>query len=373
MKACFRLIGLCCCLLLAAGCGGYDEIKREVGHKGEARIDPYLAGQRFLAELGFEVRRERRWPALDGGDAMVLLPASMVEGRGTVGQLQRWVSGGGHLVCLFDRASSAHNDWAEIRVAEPPPPAAMVEWMEGLGVDFDRDAGELESAGAEEWMVDGSEGYRIEQSGAPRFVWQAGGGEEPAESFVSLLIGDGRLTLVADARPLRNRYIGDADHALLLAALARASRPGAVVFVVGGEVSFWGLLWSSGWPVIVALLAVIAIWLWRTLPRFGPLKVETRIDDWRDYRRHLEAVGGFLWRHDRGRSLLDPLRQEVLERLQRRRAAAGAQAGDVFELAESISKVPAERVRQALGEAGRPDPAGFTRITSDLQQLLQSL
>ena len=137
----------------------------------------------------------------------------------------------------------------------------------------------------------------------------------------------------------------------------------------GGRYSalFWSLV------VIVGLLVVVAVWLWRALPRFGPLQVETRIDDWRDYRRHLEAVGGFLWRHDRGHSLLEPLRRDVQERLQRRRAAAGAQAADIFGLAESISAIPGERVRRALTATGEPDPAAFTRITSDLQQLLRTL
>lgn len=375
MKRIIRYGLLAGTLLMVAGCGEYEEEEREIGHRGEARIDPYLAGRRFLEELGYEVRRERSWPELGGEDAMLLMPAAMIEGRGTVDQLRRWVSAGGHLVCLFDGASAARNDWGSMWLQDPPPPEALIEWVESLGMEYDSEVeepGDSELADGATWMVEGPEEFRIEQAGLPRFVWDPGD-EETGESFVSMYIGAGRLTLVADARPLRNRYIGEADHALLLAALARASRPGAVVFVVGSGVSFWAMLWRTGWPVIVALLLVVVIWLWRTLPRFGPLKVETRIDDWRDYRRHLEAVGGFLWSHDRGQSLLEPLRREVQDRLQRRRAAAGAQAEDIFKLAESISGVPAERVRRALGGVGKPDPASFTRMTSDLQQLLQSL
>lgn len=357
-------------LLSLVGCE-YEEVEKEIGHRGEARIDPYLAGRRFLGELGYEVRRERRWPVLDGADAMVVLPAAMIEGRGTVNQLRIWVGGGGHLVCLFDGASSARNDWSDFEGMEVPPAEALVEWMEMLGLGFDPE--KPDSVEEQEWVIDGPDGFRIERGGAPRFTWQGAEKEVSGESFVSMLIGEGRLTLVADARPFRNRHIGEADHALLLAELARASRSGALVFVVGSGVSFWAMLWRTCWPVIVGLLVVVAFWLWRALPRFGPLQVETRVDAWRDYRRHLEAVGGFLWRHDRGHSLLEPLRLEVQERLQRRRAAAGAQAGDIFALAESISGVPSERVRRALSGAGEPDPAGFTRITSDLQQLLQTL
>jgi len=371
MKRTGRCMMLLCGLLALGGCE-YEEVERKIGYRGEARIDPYLAGRRFLGELGYDVRRERRWPELGGGDAMVILPAAMVEGRGTVEQLRRWVGDGGHLVCLFDGASSARNDWGMLMAKDPPPPEALVEWIESLGMKYDAEAEGADSEDGEFWELGDLGEFGIEKPGVPRFSWEWNE-EEAAESVVSEMIGEGRLTLLSDARPLRNRYIGEADHALLLAALARASRPGAVVFVVGSGVSFWAMLWRSGWPVIVALLVVIAIWLWRALPRFGPLKVETRIDDWRDYRRHLEAVGGFLWRHDRGHSLLEPLRREVQERLQRRRAAAGTQADDIFDLAASISGIPGERVRRALVGVGAPDPAGFTRITADLQQLLRTL
>ena len=55
MKRWSWLIGLLC--FLVVGCGSYRTIIREIGYKGKARLDAYLAAERFLerqsqAEMG---------------------------------------------------------------------------------------------------------------------------------------------------------------------------------------------------------------------------------------------------------------------------------------------------------------------------------
>jgi hypothetical protein len=393
-------------VLLLAGCGGggYREVERETGYKGKARLDPFLAAERCLERLGGDVEVDRSWPKLDRSIGVVMIPASMLEARGYVEELRRWVAEGGQLVCLFSWASAAQNEWRG-HVDDPvEPSAAMAEWMEDVGwrvvsgegfVDEELKmivggSGDDEKSAkpereTEEWMLDGMS-FRVEKFGRAVFEpvggesWRAAeAGEDDAEDdggenmgkqrFASAYYGDGRLVLVADARPFRNRYIGDADHAALLEALADAARAGRMTIVLGTEVSFWRLLWANGWTVLVALGALVLVWLWRSLPRFGPLEASVRVDDWRDYRRHLDAVGGFFWRTDRGQSLLAPLRRKVMERLRRRRAAAGAEA-DLIGLAATIADVPEERVREALDGAARHDAASFTRVTGDLQRLL---
>jgi hypothetical protein len=381
---------------LLAGCGDYTEEEREIGYRGKARLDPFLAAERFFERLGRNVEVDRSWPKAGHSVAMMVMPASMLEAKGYVEEVRRWVARGGHLVCLFTWASPLRNDWNAFPERSPEISEPLDEWLRRAGWRVnEKTKGEFpewvvvektgkkeegkpgETTKTEEWEFDGRT-FRARKFGprlfAPIGAETAGNGEdaEAFRRFVSGPYGKGRLTLVADARPFRSRYIGEEDHASLLAAMVRASRPGSVVVVLGTDVSFWRLVWANGWTVILALVALTILWLWRSLPRFGPTEANVRVDDWRDYRRHLDAVGGFFWRTDRGQSLLAPLRNEVLERLRRRRAVAGSEA-ELSALAATLSGLPPDRVRQALDETIRHDPAGFTRTTADLQRLLERL
>jgi len=390
--------------LLLTGCGDYIEEEREVGYRGKARLDPFLAAERFLERHGRNVEVDRSWPKADHSVAIMVMPASMLEAKGYVEEVRHWVARGGHLICLFTWASPLKNDWNSFPERPPELSKPLADWLRRAGWRLKEKAkgevpewfvveataeekdkkngGKAEETPAkrietDEWVFDGQK-FRVSKFGsrlfAPIGAKTGGDGKDPEafRRFVTGPYGKGRLTLVADARPFRSRYIGEEDHAPLLAAMSRASRPGKVVVVLGTDVSFWRLVWANGWTVILALAALTVFWLWRSLPRFGPPEANVRIDDWRDYRRHLDAVGGFFWRTDRGQSLLTPLRNEVLERLRRRRAVASAET-DLPALAASLSGLSADRVRQALDEDIRHDPASFTRTTADLQKLLARL
>ncbi len=377
--------------LLLSGCGDdYREEERETGYRGKARLDPFLAAERFLRRLGHDVRVDRSWPQVDRSTGTMMMPAAMLEAKGYVDEVRDWVRRGGHLICFFSWTSAARNEWRAYPEAPTEPSAELKAWMEDAGWRVLPGAkGDAMSVVIAEKAKDGNgkqgtepemeewtfkrRSFLVRKLG-PELFEPLGreGTKEEGRRFVSVPYGGGRLTLVADARPFRNRSIGEADHAPLLAALVMAARPGAVIVVLGTDVSFWHLVWTNGWTVLVALGALALVWLWRSLPRFGPLEASVRVDDWRDYRRHLDAVGGFFWRTDRGQSLLAPLRQEVMERLRQRRAVAGAES-DLIVLAGTIADVPQERVRAALDETLRHDSASFTRVTGDLQRLLERL
>ncbi|MCB1227996.1 MAG: hypothetical protein KDK99_19480, partial [Verrucomicrobiales bacterium] len=47
-------------LLVGVGCGGHwEDVTHEIGYKGRARTDPFLAAREFLTARGHSV--ERRW------------------------------------------------------------------------------------------------------------------------------------------------------------------------------------------------------------------------------------------------------------------------------------------------------------------------
>ena len=54
------------CLLGVAGCD-YQEVEIEIGYKGEARRNPWLAAERMVAQYGHEVESLTGWRAPEAG------------------------------------------------------------------------------------------------------------------------------------------------------------------------------------------------------------------------------------------------------------------------------------------------------------------
>ena len=123
-------------VLLLAGCSFKEETK-EVGHKGIARVNPYLAAQRFLREYGFVVREDRGWPELDYSLGMAMVPASVLSAEGYVADLSNWVEDGGHAVILLERGESHISDWNEGGSFgfwfEPEESDPLDRWVQDLG------------------------------------------------------------------------------------------------------------------------------------------------------------------------------------------------------------------------------------------------
>ncbi|MCU0795424.1 MAG: DUF4350 domain-containing protein [Akkermansiaceae bacterium] len=340
------------------------ESTREVGHKGMARINPYLAAQRFLGDQGYEVQDALRWPDFDEkSPSMVVLPLSVLNAEGFVDDLAEWVQWGGHAVILLDHAESGVDDW---------------DSLDGLGWGEEEEAlpgeGWLQEIGLQvEDAVDESTD-EVEVEGGKFEVWMESA-RRVGDGFIdSRELQYGRVTVVADARPFRNRWIGDYDHASLLRSLAELSPDdGPVIFLRFASVSFWTLLWERAWPAVIGLLVVVFLWLWKNLPRFGPLDSKESTNLLRAAGHHLEALGGFHWQLDRARALLHPLRESLMERAQRMAIASGQADADLFELLGERSGIGRERAQRAMLQEAPKDSASFTRLTADLQSIHRSL
>jgi hypothetical protein len=124
---------------------------------------------------------------------------------------------------------------------------------------------------------------------------------------------------------------------------------------------------------LLGLAALVLLWLWKNLTRFGPLEAEAPPPVLRGYEHHLEALGDFQWRVDRAASLLAPLREQITELGQRVSASAGRRDDDFFQFLADRAGLPRERVFRALAEAAPADSSILTRTAADLQQLLKVL
>jgi hypothetical protein len=201
--------------------------------------------------------------------------------------------------------------------------------------------------------------------------WQVKRAEGEGETFASIEYGEGRISVLTDASPIRNRKIDAKQHAAFLLELVEMSPySGDVVFLRGHTLSLWTLLVEKATPALIGLGLVIAFWLWKNLTRFGPLEAAEAPSPLRGYDHHLEALGDFHWRLDRGAALLAPLRTEILERCHQLQARTGRLDADIFALLAERAGVSRERIARALSEPAPADAAVFTRTVSDLQRIL---
>lgn len=342
----------------------YTEVVRETGYKGRARIDPWLAAERFAERMDWEAMPVISWTPPEMDDAVCLLPASILNNASFTRRMEAWVHEGGHLILLVEHADSQTNDWSG-----HDAPLELEEVLHAMLKRAGIVLTESGDAAADKIPFNGRT-FKVE---AKSETTVAVSGENPGV-FASVESGDGRITVLTDGRVFRNRWIGENDHAALFNALLDATEyDGRVVFMRGGGLSLGSLLVEHLWPVLMGLGVLILLWLWKNLTRFGPLEAETAPPLLRGYEHHLEALGDFQWRIDRGASLLAPLREQVLELGQRMRMSAGRRDDDFFQFLADRADLSRDRVLRALSEASPGDSTILTRMTADLQQLLKVL
>jgi hypothetical protein len=301
---------------------------------------------------------------------MWLVPATILNNESFVRRVEQWAAAGGHLVVLLEHAAAEINDWRTFEPAMPLAPAlaGMLQRLDFVVSDHEPNpsgeipVGIIRFADAE-FEVAAAAHACVAADGAPPGV------------FASVRAGAGRVSLLADARPLRNRWLGDHQHVAFLLALLRATeRQGAVFFVRGSGLSFPALVRRHLWPVLCGLAVLLGLWLWQNLTRFGPLEAATAPSPVRGYDHHLEALGNFHWRLNRATALMAPLREQIVERGQR---LCGGRSGrlddELLEVLAARSGLAKERVARALAETSPADSQVSTRTVADLQVLLKVL
>ncbi len=197
--------------------------------------------------------------------------------------------------------------------------------------------------------------------------------DEAGDSIQIFNEGNGQVVFLAN-EPFNNRSIRAADHAELLLALAALNASGkSVRFVTELDMPAWyEALWQQFRWALVSVLAVILIWLWRAVVRFGPLKAEPDPAR-RAQLEHVQASARWLWRLAGGREqMLAAVRADVeailrrqLPQLQRLSVEAGQQL-----IAEHF-QLPLTDVVLALHAPAAHLPVDFTRQIHLLQLMRQ--
>jgi len=353
-------------LLMLAGCGGFEEVEIEVGYKGKARINPWLAAERFAAAYDYEVESLTSWQAPEADDAVWFVPASVLNNESFVRKAEAWAAEGGHLVVLLDHAGAEISDWRSFNT-EIEVETALKAMFTRVGITLEQRERERKTWSTDSLLIDfEGEKFRVE-AGAGK---QVSTGDGKPGVFASKRTGLGRISVLADARIFRNRWLGDGHHAeFLLALMDAGDYEGSVMFSRGSSLSLWGMLKRHLWAVLLGMLALLVVWLWRNLVRFGPLEAAQAPPTARSYDHHLEALGSFHWRMDRAGVLLAPLRERILDQSLRMSHRAGRGAAELHQWLAQHSGLPVDRVAAALATSPPADGVALTRITADLQHL----
>lgn len=420
------------CLLLAAfllcACDGHwEDVEKVTGYKGKARVNPFLAAECLLDALGHDAHGAKSLAKMPPHDAVILISGENGLPEGRAKQLLRWTFSGGHLIyCLH--GTRPYNDFesqfgtfiSALLLEEAKDPV-----LEQLGVGVQKrisseeikkllkgytdeedeedakkedsekdpdDAEQQEKKTAEEKekslesaqdVAWNGKTYHLSLGGYQHLVLnrklhagEFSAGPENKSLALHLRHGMGGVTLLAHARPFRNRYMGEHDHAPLLAALVGEHASREVLFVANSTGSFFGLLWQHGWIALVTLALCLIFWLWQQMPRFGPL-AEVELDSTRHFASHIGALGEFFWRMRRSTLLVNAARDAVWVRVRERHRSlddGSRQMND--QLAEEIARrtgLPVKRVTAAFDVTPPNTTHNFVNLMRDLQAIRRAL
>ncbi len=350
----------------------------QVPASGAARSNPYYAAERYLEAL--EVKTETSWsPPTDPKQNLGLLfffaPKRHPLPRRDQALLN-WVEQGGHLVVVA-RQPEPGESYVEdpltepfgIRASEGAKTKVVTNPAGGSG---DRDPQlELEFLG-DYWLADSGGSDEGERCWEYSVLGQL--------RAVGFQRGKGLVTILSEASFWKTDHLRQAEHARFLQQVARlrtdpnAAPPKRAIIVRGDSPpSLLSLLWNVAWPLILTLVIWLVLWLYTRTRRFGPILAAPNLDR-RRLGEHLEAAGRFLWRHRAQASLIEPVREALLDRVRRRRPdwVHLPRDAQVEALAEQAEVHPRE-VEDALYGSPPRSPDRFTRSVTLLEILRRSL
>lgn len=360
------------------------ETEEEVGYHGLARINPFLAAERTLDTLGIPTETWYAMGEEPEHSATVLVLTEDLEERERIhARLQDWVWWGGHVVVVaVPDAEDPFMNAAGAELFGPGGVEMAMEAIEELDTGTERPvpvpvAELLEEATTtdytawdplrEEEIVLRAQVRGSVDSWRELETWVESPDGELAT--VSVVQGDGRVTVVADAAWFTNEQIGDHDHAALLMAIVADDLPSRIILVTrAGRDSLGMLILRHGWMVILSTVVLLIGWVSYAAPRFGPME-PAQSTTRRSLLEHIQAAGAFHWRSGHTETLLAPARKAAIQRVGRRHPElSGVQGVALVQGLAAKEEITEELARELL--YGQPKGAArFTQTMAMLQKL----
>jgi hypothetical protein len=281
----------------------WKEVRQRVQSPDEVS-DPFYAAEKLAARLGAypEWRHDiGQLPPPDG--VIVAGPWSWSRFPHQITSLERWVESGGRLV--LDRrligGTRELDSWAGVwrvpldgpdgrpQLDAEPGEASLESGEPALRRTakrtccFDRTT-ELRARGRPTWTLRGShvEGMRV-------------------------AVGHGSVTVLNGWPFTENALLSDSPefdaNALVFSDALQLRRGDTIYFISDASgPTLLALMWSTGWPVIVLAACLLALILWRSAPRFGPLEAPAESSR-RSLAEQIRGTGQFTLRYGGGQAL----------------------------------------------------------------------
>jgi len=335
--------------------------KTWVGATGEARLRPYLAAERFAERMGLRAKELRSLPDLDAlAPAGVLLVPARRQGLDSIrlDRMLAWVQNGGHLIAEAE----------EIGVTDP--------LFERLAVRRSQAAwagNALTAAFADGTALKVGLRSRIGlEPPTSRLLLRVASGD--SVRLASFSRGRGVVTVASRLDFASNLHIGEPDHAEFLWRLMQLT-PATHLAVVWQpqRLSLWGFLKENAAAVLAAGAALLAFWLWRIAPRFGPVAPDAPLAR-RRLLDHLRASGRYYWGLDLRERLLVAARDAALRRVLRAQPEfAGAKPQERAPRLAALVGISTAEAQRLLDAGGAIRGAAFIEVMRTAQRVHAAL
>jgi hypothetical protein len=294
------------------------EIEKYTGFRGEAKTNQLFAARVFLKRMGIPAEKKDSLFNFPSTDSVILIDTERATlPQKTLNELMQWVNKGGHLIIRartsgidmgiegdddeYTNDSKAKKNKTSpekqltyfkpdlfektlgislfssiiLEEAELPIKVKLPERNQALNLDLDFF-----------YPMKSSNKADYQQAYKKKIFWH------------EQIIGNGRISLLANLDFLTNSALDKQDHAELFWYLVHRQheQPKSVWLINQDDMPpLWQLLWKYGWPFVVCILLLIPLSIWAYSPRFGPLQ-PTPPPHRRRILEHIEASGLFMWK-----------------------------------------------------------------------------
>lgn len=357
----------------------FYDTESELGYRGEARKNPYLAAGRLLEKFAASVRFERVYTELPPPGATLLLPTprrNLSPQRSE--QLRRWAEAGGHLIVvswtLWDDERSETDyllDPLGVHQFQNEPVTKPGAAQEKPALPADQPRLVRLPGGGEQLDLFFDSRYMLKDA-SREAAWALA--DDNGDHVLHYRVGRGAITALSDDGFLTNASIAKRDHAALAVWLFDP-KPGSKVWIVQSDdvPPLWRWLLDHAAPAVASALALLVCWLWAASRRFGPALPAPRSER-RSLVEHISASGRFLWREARGTALYEAVLDELRQRIRLRHPAwAELPVEEMAQRAAALSGMAPAAVRSALSGGARRREEDFVRDIQTLETLRKRL
>ena len=330
----------------------FEETTIPLPLKGEAVTNPFYAAIKLAEQLGADAAWERVFTAPATDSVILVSNWNWDLSRTRRARLEKWVESGGRLVVddSLIGGSDAFEKWTGISAIEEDEEPVLDESdpVESDSIDGEppeeskpaerkkkkperRRLNERERALVQQFIHDDC--TQLTEDVTQRLLDVCG--LDTARSLASsrkiswalrdrkkihavrVAIGNGSVTVI-NASPFRYRTFLEGDHPSLFVSATQLHRGDSLLFLTEEEhASLLTLVWRFGAPVVLLLAALVALSLWRSSARFGPLTAPPDKAR-RSLAEQIRGSGQFTLRFGGGRALHTALVRAVREAAIRR-------------------------------------------------------